>query len=92
MLELQRRAKKERARQQRELEKAAAMRAILTPEAKQRLANMRLVRPDLASSVEDYLIRIVQTQNVRIPITDEELKALLNKLIPSRRRMKIERR
>jgi len=92
MLELQRRAEKERARQQRELEKTAAMRAILTPEAKQRLANMRLVRPDLVSRVEDYLIRIVQTQNVKIPITDEELKALLSKLVPSRRRTKIERR
>lgn len=92
MLELQRRAGKERARQQRELEKAAAMRAILTPEAKQRLANMRLVRPDLVSRVEDYLIGVVQTQNVKIPITDEELKALLSKLIPSRRRTKIERR
>lgn len=92
MLELQGRAERERARQQQELEKAAAMRAILTPKAKERLANMRLVRPDLASRVEDYLLRIVQTQNVRIPITDEELKALLTKLIPSKRRTKIERR
>ena len=92
MLELQRRAERETAREQRELEKAAAMRAILTSKAKERLANMRLVRPDLASRVEDYLIRIVQTQNVRIPITDEELKALLTKLVPSKRRTKIERR
>ena len=92
MLELQRRAERERAREQRALEKAAAMRAILTPKAKERLANMRLVRPDLASRVEDYLLRIVQTQNVRIPITDEDLKALLTKLIPSKRRTKIERR
>lgn len=92
MLELQGRAERERARQQRELEKAAAMRAILTPQAKERLANMRLVRPDLVSRVEEYLIRIVQTQKVRIPITDEELKALLTKLIPSKRRTKIERR
>lgn len=92
MLELQGRAERERARQQRELEKAAAMRAILTPKAKERLANMRLVRPDLVSRVEEYLIRIVQTQKVRIPITDEELKALLTKLIPSKRRTKIERR
>lgn len=92
MLELQRRAESERAREQRALEKAAAMRAILTPKAKERLANMRLVRPDLASRVEDYLLRIVQTQNVRIPITDKDLKALLTKLIPSKRRTKIERR
>lgn len=92
MLELQRRAERETAREQRELEKAAAMRAILTSKAKERLANMRLVRPDLASRVEDYLIRIVQTQNVRIPITDEELKALLTKLVPSKRRTRIERR
>lgn len=92
MLELQRRAERERAREQRALEKAAAMRAILTPKAKERLANMRLVRPDLASRVEDYLLRIVQTQNVRIPISDKDLKALLAKLIPSKRRTKIERR
>lgn len=92
MLELQRRAAEQKAKQKRELEKAAAMRAILTPEARQRLANMRLVKPDLASRVEDYLIRVVQTQNVRIPVDDEELKALLRKLIPRKRRTKIERR
>lgn len=92
MLELQRRAAEQKAKQKRELEKAAAMRAILTPEARQRLANMRLVKPDLASRVEDYLIRVVQTQNVKIPVDDEELKALLRKLIPRKRRTKIERR
>ncbi len=92
MLELQRRAAEQKAKQQRELEKAAAMRAILTPEARQRLANMRLVKPDLASRVEEYLIRVVQTQNVKIPVDDEELKALLRKLIPRKRRTKIERR
>lgn len=92
MLELQRRAAEQKAKQKRELEKAAAMRAILTPEARQRLANMRLVKPDLASRVEEYLIRVVQTQNVKIPVDDEELKALLRKLIPRKRRTKIERR
>lgn len=91
-MELQRRAAEQKAKQKRELEKAAAMRAILTPEARQRLANMRLVKPDLASRVEDYLIRVVQTQNVKIPVDDEELKALLRKLIPRKRRTKIERR
>lgn len=91
-MELQRRAAEQKAKQKRELEKAAAMRAILTPEARQRLANMRLVKPDLASRVEEYLIRVVQTQNVKIPVDDEELKALLRKLIPRKRRTKIERR
>lgn len=91
-MELQRRAAEQKAKQKRELEKAAAMRAILTPEARQRLANMRLVKPDLASRVEEYVIRVVQTQNVKIPVDDEELKALLRKLIPRKRRTKIERR
>ncbi|MEM4416624.1 MAG: DNA-binding protein, partial [Nitrososphaerota archaeon] len=55
MAEMQARAAEEQARRQRELERAAVLRVILTPEARQRLNNLKLVRPEVAERVESYL-------------------------------------
>jgi programmed cell death protein 5 len=90
MAELQSRAAEEQARRQREMERAAVMRMVLTPEARQRLNNLKLIKPELAERVETYLIQAVQTGNIRLPIGDEELKALLDRLLPKKRETKIE--
>jgi len=90
MAELQARAAEEQARRQREMERAAVMRMVLTPEARQRLNNLKLIKPDLAEKVETYLLQAVQTGNVRLPLGDEELKALLDRLLPKKRETKIE--
>jgi len=90
MAELQARAAEEQARRQRELERAAALRAILTPEARQRLNNLKLIKPEIAEKIETYLIQAAQTQNVRLPIGDEELKLLLDRIVPKKRETKIE--
>lgn len=77
LLEYQRRLQEEERRRQLELQKEALLRRILTPEARARLSNLRLVRPDLARIIEEQLIALAQTGRVRIPITDRELKQLL---------------
>ena len=77
LLEYQRRLQEEERRRQLELQKEALLRRILTPEARARLSNLKLVRPDLARIIEEQLIALAQTGRIRIPVTDRELKQLL---------------
>jgi programmed cell death protein 5 len=90
MAELARRAEQERARREREAVEEALrqelLRRILTPEARERLANLRLVRPELVKSLEDQLIALAQSGRIKIPITDEELKTILQNLFERTRR------
>ena len=67
------------------------LRQILTPEARMRLSNIRMAKPDVVQGLEDQLIQLAASG--RIGIVDEEmLKKLLKKIIPSKREIKIERR
>jgi programmed cell death protein 5 len=91
MLELQRRLAEEEAKARVEAEKQAALRVILTPEARQRLANIRMVRPEFAEQLEIQLIQLAQTGRVRLPITDEELKEILSRISSRRREITIRR-
>ncbi len=86
MMELQQKAAEEEERRRREQEKAAALRIILTPEARQRLANLRLVRPELVERLEEQLIRLAQAGRINLPISDEVLKEILIRLDSERRR------
>lgn len=56
------------------------MKQILTPEARQRLNNIKLVKPDFANQVELYLIQLYQSGMVQGKINDEKLKEILIKL------------
>ncbi|MEM0329735.1 MAG: DNA-binding protein [Nitrososphaerota archaeon] len=89
MAELQRKmAEEERIR--REAERQAAMRVILTSEARQRLANLRLVKPELVAQLEEQLIQLANSGRVPLPITDEVLKEILAR-ITSKREIRIRR-
>jgi programmed cell death protein 5 len=63
-----------------EAQKQAILRRILTPEARQRLQNVKLVRPDFAAQIEIQLIQLAQTGRVSLPMTDELLKRLLEQI------------
>lgn len=91
LLELQRRAAEEQRRAELELQKQALLRRILTPEARQRLTNLRMVRPDLVQQLEMQLIQVAQTGRVPLPITDEQLKQILAHLQSTRREIRIRR-
>lgn len=69
--ELQRRA---------ELVKQSVLRQILTPEARSRLTNIRMVRPELAEQLETQLIQLAQLGRLKVPVTDEELKEVLRNI------------
>ena len=77
MQELQRQIEEERRRQELAAQRRAVLRAILTPEARERLDNLRVVRPELVDALEQQLIALAQSGKVRVPITDEDLKRIL---------------
>ncbi|MEM0003768.1 MAG: DNA-binding protein [Desulfurococcaceae archaeon] len=64
----------------------AVLRQILTPEARERLNNLRLVKPELAAALEEQLILLAQSRRVPIPITDDFLKKLLSELYEQTRK------
>jgi programmed cell death protein 5 len=90
MAELQKRMVEEEERLRKEAERQAAMRTILTPEARQRLANLRLVKPELVAQLEEQLIQLANSGRVSLPITDEVLKEILAR-ITSKREIRIRR-
>jgi programmed cell death protein 5 len=53
------------------------IRVALTSEARQRLANVRMVKPEVAHAIEEYIIQLVSSGRLRRTIDDEQLKGLL---------------
>jgi programmed cell death protein 5 len=74
-----------------EAQKQVLMRRILTQEARQRLTNLKMVKPEFASQLELQLIQIAQQGKIGLPIDDEQLKEILQKLQSDRKEIKIRR-
>ena len=95
MLELQQRMVDEQnqtqAHQQIEGQKQALLRRILTPEARRRLTNLNMVKPEFTKQLEMQLIQLAQQGKINIPITDAQLKELLAKLQSGKRDYTIRR-
>jgi programmed cell death protein 5 len=76
---------------------AAAMRqralmVLLEPPARQRLMNIKMVKPELATTVENYLLSAASTGRLNRSVTDEELKQILLSLQQPKKEFKINRR
>jgi len=84
-------AAQERARQM-EAQKQAVLRQIVTPEARERLANVKMTNPDLANAVEMQLIQLAQSGRLNDMVSDAMLKNILRQIAPQRREISIERR
>ena len=82
---------KERARQV-EVQKQAILRQILTPEARDRLSNVKVANPEMANMVEMQLIQLAQSGRLSGIINDTMLRDILLKVAPQRREITIERR
>jgi programmed cell death protein 5 len=71
--------------------KEAALRMALTSEARERLANVRMVKPELAASIEEYVIQLVSSGKLKTAIGDDQLKQMLAALQPAKREIHIRR-
>jgi len=95
LLALQQKATEEQRQaqmeQQLELQKQAVLRKILTPEARQRLTNLKMVRPEFTDQLELQLIQLAQQGKLPIPLSDEQLKQILIQLQTHKRETKIRR-
>ena len=77
--------------QERKMMREAALRMALTSEARQRLANVRMVRPDLANSIEEYVIQLASSGKLRSAVDDDQVKQMLAQLQGRKRDITIRR-
>ena len=82
----------EAQRQEFEDQKKMILRAILDTPARERLARIKIARPEVAESIENQLIMLVQNGKLKNKINDEQLRMLLARIIPKKRDIKIKRR
>lgn len=65
------------------------LRMVLTSEARQRLTNVRMVRPEIAQTLEDHIIQLATTGKIKRALGEEEVKQLLASLQQPKREFKI---
>ncbi len=78
--------------ERRESERAEMLRRLLTPEASERLGRIRLAKPDIAQAVEQQVISLAASGRLQRQIDDATLRALLERIMPEKREIKITRR
>ena len=96
MAEIQQQAQQQAAQeekaQQFEMQKQSVLRQILTPEARDRLANIKLANPQMADGVEMQLIQLAQSGRLQGVIDDAMLRNILAQITPQKREITIQRR
>ena len=73
-------------------QKEIILKQILSSEARLRLNNVKMVKPDIASTVENYLINLASQGKIRPPVTDDQLKQILLSIQQPKHDFKINRR
>ena len=82
----------EQQRQQMEVQKQMILRQILTPEARDRLSNVRVANAELCNMDEMQLIQLAQSGRLQGVVTDDLLRNILRQVSPQHREISIERR
>ena len=75
-----------------EAQRQHILRATLTPEARERLGNLKVAYPDIAAQVEDRIIMLAQSGRLNTMIDDPTLKEILARVVPSKREITIQRK
>lgn len=95
LLEMQRKMSDEerslQMQKQLEQQKQALLRSLLSPKARQRLANLKMVKPEFISQLELQLIQLAQQGKIPVPLPDEQLKQILVQIQSRKREIKIRR-
>ncbi len=84
-------AREEQMQREAESRRQAVLRIILSPEARQRLTNIRITRPEVAESIELQLIQLYQSGRLKNQISDNQLKTMLQGLLGKSRDITIRR-
>jgi len=74
-----------------EIQKRQALRRILTPEARSRLYNLRMTKPEFVEQLEIQLIQLASAGRINPPITDVQLREILKRLQKRKREIRIRR-
>jgi len=74
-----------------EAQKQALLAKILSPEARQRLNNLKMVKAEFAEQIELQLIQMAQGGKLPIPLSDSQLKQILIQLQSRKRETTIRR-
>ncbi|MCL2288993.1 MAG: DNA-binding protein [Candidatus Bathyarchaeota archaeon] len=74
-----------------EAQKQALLKQILSPEARQRLNNLKMVKADFTEQIELQLIQMAQMGKLPMPLSDAQLKQILLQLQTRKRETKITR-
>ena len=69
----------------------AAMKQILSPDARSRLASLNLVNPELTTRVKSHLATLSNENRIAVPVNDDQLKRILAGLSENRRETRIRR-
>lgn len=64
---------------------------LLDANARLRLANVRMVKPELANAVENYLVNAASSGRLNRALTDDELKQILLSIQSPKKDFKINR-
>lgn len=81
----------EERRRQVEEAKKNILRQVLTSEARERLNNIKMAKPEFAEQLENQLITLLQNGRIRGVINDTQLKDILKQIIPKKREITIKR-
>lgn len=91
-MDYQQMQQEEQLRQQYEQQKKQALRQILTPEARQRLANLRLTKPEVVNAIELQLIQLAEARQIPLPVSDDTVKQILRNMQGQKREIHITRK
>jgi programmed cell death protein 5 len=72
--------KSEQMQKQLEIQKENLLRSVLSPEARQRLTNLKMVKPEFTEQLELQLIQLAQQGKVPVPLGDAQLRQILVQL------------
>ncbi|MFX1298416.1 MAG: DNA-binding protein [Promethearchaeota archaeon] len=85
--------RKQEMQEEIDAQKQAILRKILSPEARSRLANIRMVRPEFAAQLELQVIQLAQSGQLArlgpLPLSDENFKRILARLSSKKQEFRI---
>ncbi len=82
----------EEKEQEMENRKKQILRKIMTPEARQRLKNLSMVKPEFTESIQQQLIMLARSGRIQGKIDDDQLKEILKQAQGDKKDINIRRK